>query len=87
MKLFKRNKFVFTLIFETTSLNCLESETSEILVEESPAEPSDEVHAKGSKEHHKGRGRLPGLDVDNSHDTEGPNNQRDKSGGETKVLN
>ena len=74
-------------ISETTFLNCLESETSEIFVEESPAEPSDKVHAQGSKEHHKVRGRMPGLDVDNPHDTEGPNYQRDKSRGEAKVLN
>ena len=74
------------LIFETTSLNSLESETSEILVEESPAEPSDEVHAEGSQEHHKVRGQLLGVDVGNPHDTQGPDTQGDKSRGEAKAF-
>ena len=74
-------------MFETTSLNSLESETSEIFVEESPAEPSDQVHAEGSKEHHKVCDQLPGVDVVYPHNTQGPDTQRDKSGGEAKALN
>ena len=73
-------------MFETTSLNSLESETSEIFVEESPAEPSDEVHAEGSEEHHKVRSQPPGVDVGNPHNTQGPNTQGDKSRGEAKAF-
>ena len=60
-----------------------ESEKSEIFVEESPAEPSDEVHGEG---HHDVLGRVPEVAVVHSCDHQGPHTQRDKAGGETKKF-
>ena len=64
----------------------LVSKTSEILVEDSPAEPGDEVHAEGSEEHHEVRGRLPGVNVGQPLDHQGPETQGDKYGGKTKKF-
>ena len=57
------------------------------MVEESPAEPSDEAPTLVKKEPHKFRDRLPGVDVGNPQTTQGPDTQGDKSGGEAKSLN
>ena len=74
------------LILDKTFSECLESETSEIFVEESPAKTSDEIHGEGGEEHHEVRAWVPGVDVGHPHDHQGPNTERDKSGGETKVI-
>ena len=74
------------LILDKTFSQCLESETSEILVEESPAETSHEVHGEGGEQHRELRAWVPGVDVGHPHDHQGPDTERDKSGGETKVI-
>ena len=63
-----------------------ESEKSEIFVEESPAKAGDKIHGEGGEEQHGVRGGVPGVDVRHPHDHQGPNTERDKSGGETKVI-
>ena len=65
---------------------CIKSKTSEILIEESPAEPGYEVHAEGGEEQHEVRGQVPGVDVGHPHEHQVPDTQGDKSGSETKHL-
>ena len=83
--IYSRYKYVL-LILDKAFSQCLESETSEILVEESPAETSHEVHGEGGEQHHELRAWVPGVDVGHPHDHQGPDTERDKSGGETKEI-
>ena len=84
---------IFSWIYQSSSISggwktffdCVESKTSEIFVEKSPAEPGDEVHREGGKEHHKVCGRVLGANGGHSHDDQGPHTQRGKAGGETKA--
>ena len=77
------NNINFLLFLAKTSFDCIESKSSEIFVEESPAEAGDKVHSKGGKEQHRVRGGVPGVNVGHPHDHQGPNKQRDEAGGET----
>ena len=72
------------LILGKTFFKRLVSETSEILVEDSPAESGDEVHAEGGEEHHEVHGRLAGANVGQPHDHQTPETQGDKYGGKTE---
>lgn len=74
------------LILGKTFFKRLESKTSEILVEDSPAESGDEGHAEGGEEHHEVRGRLPGVIVGQPHDNQAPETQGDKYRGKTKQF-
>ena len=64
----------------------VESETSEIFVKESPAEPGDEVYSEGGEEYCGVWGRVPGADVGHHHDHQGAHTQRDEARGETDEL-
>ena len=72
-------------LIDKTSFNRLKSKTSDIFVEESPAEASDKVNSEGGEEQHGVRGGVPGMDVGHPHDHQGPEKQRDEAGGETKA--
>ena len=72
-------------LIDKTSFNRLKSKTSDIFVEESPAEASDKVNSEGGEEQHGVRGGVPGVDVGHPHDHQGPDKQRDEAGGETKA--
>ena len=72
-------------LIDKTFFNRLKSKTSDIFVEESPAEASDKVNSEGGEEQHGVRGGVPGVDVGHPHDHQGPDKQRDKAGGETKA--
>ena len=74
------------LILGKTFFKRLVSKTSEILVEDSPAESSGEVPAEGGEEHHEVRGGLPGLSVGQPHDHQAPETQGDQYGGKTKQF-
>ena len=64
----------------------IKSKTSEILVEESLAEPGEKVHAERCEEQHEVRGQVPGVDVGHPHEHQVPDTQGDKSGSETKQF-
>ena len=73
-------------LIDKTSFNRFKSKCSEIFVEESPAEAGDKIHGEGGEEQHGVRGGVPGVNVRHPHDHQGPDKQRDKAGGETKVT-
>ena len=73
-------------LIDKTSFNRLKSKTSDIFVEESPAEASDKVNSEGGEEQHGVRGGVPGVDVGHPHDHQGSDKQWDEARGETKVT-
>ena len=69
-----------------TTFKRVKSETSEIFVKESPAEPGDEVHSEGGEEHFKVCYRMNCVDIEHHHDHQSPHTQRNEARGETEAF-
>ena len=77
------NPFLHQSTLSKTFFKCLQRKTSDIIVEESPAESSDEVQGEADEERDQGGVLVLGPDVGLPSDEEGPNTHGDQSRGET----